>query len=95
MTSVPFQYGVGYVPFDYDPNIIYFDAFSGYPTIPIKAIVIYPSAPSPVTVIGYFSDSSEITTQFNVTSGAIRNDQQPDLVTFFPDVSFGINFLFN
>jgi len=81
--SVPFQYGVGYVPGDHDSNIIYFDAFSGYPTSLIIAIVVYPSAPSPVTVTGYLSYNSAIVTQFNVTSGAIRNDQTPDLVTFY------------
>jgi len=89
--SGPFQYGVGYVPFDHDPNIIYFDAFSGFPTGPITAIVVYTSAPSPVTVTGYLSYNSDIVTQFNVTSGAIRNDQTPDLVTFYVPFEFTIS----
>jgi len=82
--SVPFEYGVGYVPGDHDPNLIYFGTFSGYPSTPIQAIVVYPSAPSPVTVNGYLSQYNFIVTAFNVTSGDIRNDQQPDLVTFYP-----------
>jgi hypothetical protein len=84
--SVPFEYGVGYVPIDSDtdPNRFFFSpGFSGFPSGSIKAQAVYGTFTVPLE--GYF----DAITDFVVTAGNFQGT--PNLVTFY--VLFTISYV--